>query len=178
MRSYELKEPLGYGSMADGEGHGAPSSALVWEIPWTEEPGGLQSMGSRRVRHDWATSLSLFTFMHWRRQWHPTPVFLLGESQGQEPGGLPSMGLHRVGHDWRDLAAALWLIISLLSSCCAVQQVTAYKWPFVTQVKNTGNGLVWINMVLLHALWAWKTSEVIAHKAVWSLCITLSANII
>ena len=40
-------------------------------------------MGSLRVRHDWATSLSLFTFMHWRRQWQPTPVFLPGESQGR-----------------------------------------------------------------------------------------------
>ena len=56
---------------------------LAWKIPWMEEPGGLQSMGSRRVRHDWATSLSLFTFMHWRRKWQPTPVFLPGESQGQ-----------------------------------------------------------------------------------------------
>ena len=45
-------------------------------------PGGLQSMGSLRVGHDWATSLSLFTFMHWRRKWQPTPVFLPGESQG------------------------------------------------------------------------------------------------
>ena len=59
------------------------SSTLAWKIPWTEEPGGLQSMGSRRVRHDSATSLSLFTFMHWRRKWQPTPVFLLGESRGQ-----------------------------------------------------------------------------------------------
>ena len=59
------------------------SSTLAWKTPWTEEPGGLQSMGSRRVRHDWATSLSLFTFMHWRRKWQPTPVFLPGESQGQ-----------------------------------------------------------------------------------------------
>ena len=58
------------------------SSVLAWRIPWTEEPGGLQSMGSLRVRHDWATLLSLFTFMHWRRNWQPTPVFLLGESQG------------------------------------------------------------------------------------------------
>ena len=82
------------------------SSTLAWEIPWTEEPGRLQSMGSRRVGHNWATSLSLFTFMHWRRKWQPTPVFLPGESQGQEPGGLPSMGLHRVGYNWRDLAAA------------------------------------------------------------------------
>ena len=58
------------------------SSTLAWKIPWTEEPGRLQSMGSRRVGHDWATSLSLFTFMHWRRKWQPTPVFLLGESRG------------------------------------------------------------------------------------------------
>ena len=59
------------------------SSTLAWKIPWTEEPGRLQSMGSLRVRHDWATSLSLFTFMHWRRKWQPTPVFLPGESQGR-----------------------------------------------------------------------------------------------
>ena len=58
------------------------SSTLAWKIPWAEEPGRLQSMGSRRVGHDWATSLSLFTFMHWIRQWQPTPVFLPGESQG------------------------------------------------------------------------------------------------
>ena len=56
-------------------------STLAWKIPWMEEPGRLQSMGSLRVRHDWATSLSLFTFLHWRRKWQPTPVFLPGESQ-------------------------------------------------------------------------------------------------
>ena len=59
------------------------SSPLAWKIPWTEEPGGLQSMGSQGVGHDWATSLSLFTFLHWRRKWQPTPVFLPGESQGR-----------------------------------------------------------------------------------------------
>ena len=59
------------------------SSTLVWKTPGTEEPCGLQSMGSPRVGHDWATSLSLFTFMHWRRKWQPTPVFLPGESQRQ-----------------------------------------------------------------------------------------------
>ena len=35
------------------------SSTIAWKIPWTEEPGRLQSMGSQRVGHDWATSLSL-----------------------------------------------------------------------------------------------------------------------
>ena len=81
------------------------SSTLAWRIPWMEEPGGLQSMGSRRVGLDWATSPSLFTFMHWRRKWQPTPDFLPGESQGR--GSLVgSMGSHRVGHDWSDAAAA------------------------------------------------------------------------
>ena len=59
------------------------SSTLAWKIPWTEEPGRLQSMVSLRVGQDWAASLSLFTFMHWRRKWQPTPVFLPGESQRQ-----------------------------------------------------------------------------------------------
>ena len=59
------------------------SSTLAWKIPWMKEPGRLLSMESLRVGHDWAASLSLFTFMHWRRQWQPMPVSLPGESQGQ-----------------------------------------------------------------------------------------------
>ena len=58
------------------------SSTLAWKIPWMEEPGRLQSMGLRRVRQDWVTLLSLFTFTHWRRKWQPTPV--PGEAQGQQ----------------------------------------------------------------------------------------------
>ena len=75
------------------------SSTLAWKIPWTEEPGRLQSMGSLRVGHDWATSLSLFTFMHWRRKWQPTLAWKIPGTE--EPSGLPSMGSHRVGHDKR-----------------------------------------------------------------------------
>ena len=59
------------------------SSTLAWKIPWMEEPGRLQPMGLLGVGHDWVTSLSLFTFMHWRRKWQPTAVFLPGESQGR-----------------------------------------------------------------------------------------------
>ena len=59
------------------------SSVLAWRIPGTGEPGRLQSMGLLRVGHDGETSLSLFTLMHWRRKWQPTPVFLPGESQGR-----------------------------------------------------------------------------------------------
>ena len=77
----------------------ANSSTLAWKIPWMEEPGGLQSMGSLRVRHNWATLLSFFTFMHWRRKWQLTPVFLPGESQGW--GSLVGCCLWgcTVGHD-------------------------------------------------------------------------------
>ena len=67
-------------------------STFAWEIPWMEY-GKLPFMGSRRVGHDLVTSLSLFTFMHWRKKWQPTPVFLPGESQGREPGGLLSNGV-------------------------------------------------------------------------------------
>ena len=74
------------------------SSTLAWKIPWMEEPGRLQSMGSLRVRNEWATSLSLFTFMHWRRKWQPTPVFLPGEALGR--GSL--VGCRLWGHTESD----------------------------------------------------------------------------
>ena len=113
-----------------GEGNGTPLQYSCLENPWTEEPGRLQSMRSLRVGHDWATSLSLFSFMHWRRKWQSTPVFFPGESQGrgslvgcrlwgrteldktgamqqqqripwtEKPCGLQSMGSQRVGHNW------------------------------------------------------------------------------
>ena len=75
------------------------SSTLAWKIPWTEEPGRLQSLGSLRVGQGGATSLSLFTFTHWRRKWQPTPVFLPGESQGR--GSL--VGCRLWGHTELDM---------------------------------------------------------------------------
>ena len=83
------------------------SSTLAWKIPWTEEPGGLLSMGSRRVGHDRATSLSLFTFMHWRRKWQPTLAFLPGESQGRRSlVGCCLWGRTELDTTESDLAAA------------------------------------------------------------------------
>ena len=93
------------------EGNGTPLQYSCLENPMDGGACRLQSMGSLRVGHDWATSLSLFTFMHWRRKWQPTPMSLPGESQGW--GSLvPSMGSHRVGHDWSDLAAAASIYIT------------------------------------------------------------------
>ena len=92
------------------EGNGTPLQDSCLENPWTEEPGRLQSMGSLRVRHAWMTSLSLFTFMHWRRKCTHSRVLAWRIPGTTEPGGLPSMGSHRVGHDWSDLAGALFCI--------------------------------------------------------------------
>ena len=86
------------------------SSTLAWKIPWAEEPGGLQSTGSQRVGHDWATSLSLFTFMHWRRKWQPPPVFLPGESQGRQSLVGCCLWGHRVRHGWSNEVAAAYKV--------------------------------------------------------------------
>ena len=101
------------------------SITLAWKIQRTEEPGRLQSLGSLRVRHDWVTSLSLFTFTHWRRKWQPTPVFLPGESQGR--GSL--VGCRLWGHTESDTTEATsqqhlvlysrTLFIHLLSHYCS-----------------------------------------------------------
>ena len=97
------------------------SSTLAWKIPWTEEPGRLHSMGSLRVGHDCETSLSLFTFMHWRRKWQPTPVFLPGESQGW--GSL--VGCHLWGHtesDTTEMTAVAAAVIQSVKNLPAMQE--------------------------------------------------------
>ena len=91
------------------------SSTFAWKIPWMEEPGGLQSVGSLRVGHDWASSLSLFTFtFHFHaleKEMATHPSVLAWRIPGTgEPGGLLSMGSYRIGHDWSDIAAAAHLL--------------------------------------------------------------------
>ena len=83
------------------------SSTFAWQIPWTEEPGGLQSMRSLGVRHNWVTSLFTFHFHALEKEMATHSSILAWKIPGTaEHGGLPSMGSHRVGHDWSDLAAA------------------------------------------------------------------------
>ena len=71
------------------------SSTLAWKIPWTEEPGRLESVGSLRVRHDRVTSLSHIG----EGNGNPLQCSCLENPRDREPGGLLSMGSHRVGHD-------------------------------------------------------------------------------
>ena len=100
------------------------SSTLAWRIPWTEEPGRLQSMGSQRVGHDSATSLSLFTFIHWRRKWQPTSVFLPGESQGWQS----LVGCHLWGHTESDMTEV------------TQQQQKSYFTHYENSYNNSGSG--------------------------------------
>ena len=86
------------------------SSTLAWRIPWTEEPGGLQSMGSLRVRHDWVTLLALSCIGEGNG--NPLQSSCLENPRDGGAWWLPSMGSHRVGHDWSDLAAAAAAVIT------------------------------------------------------------------
>ena len=76
------------------------SSTLAWKTPWMEEPGGLQSMGSLRLGHDWATSLSLFAFMHWRRKWQRLQCSCL---ENPRDGGAWWAAVYGVTQSWTRL---------------------------------------------------------------------------
>ena len=92
------------------KGNDTHCSILAWEIPWMEEPGGLQSMWLQRVGYSLVTKQQqqcsnyiVFIIINiafsWRTAWQPTPVFLSGESLWtEEAGGLQSIGLQSVGH--------------------------------------------------------------------------------
>ena len=114
------------------------SSPLAWKIPWTEEPGRLQSLGSRRVGHDWVTSVSLFSFMHWRRKWQHTPVFLSGDSQGR--GSL--VGCRLWGCTESDT-------MMRLSSSSSIRGWNHWRWW-----KDTGSRLSCCQFQLCHFLLA------------------------
>ena len=88
-----------------------------------------------------------FTFLHWRRKWQPTPVFFLGESQGQ----WSLVGCHlrgrRVRHDWSDLAAAAIVIIAyFLFITCALCKNLTYFW---------------------HAFYKWKENSSWYNSSIW-----------
>ena len=75
------------------------SSTLAWKIPWTEEPGGLQSMGSLGIRR--LSDLTFtFHFPALEKEMATRSSVLAWRIPGMgEPGGLLSMGSHRVGRD-------------------------------------------------------------------------------
>ena len=116
-----------------GEGYGTPLQYSCQKIPWMEEPGGLQSMGSLGVGHNWATSLSLFTFMHWRRKWLPTPVFLPGESQGRGAWWAAVSGVTQSRTRLKWLSINHLIELNILSE---ISQVQGFKWNSYLTGKN------------------------------------------
>ena len=107
------------------------SSTVAWKISWTEEPSGLQSMGSLRVWHDWETFFSLFTFMNWRRKWQPTPCSCLENPRDAGAWWASIHGVAQSQTQLSDLAAAAavekeWALITVLV------QLLSCVWVFVT----------------------------------------------
>ena len=142
-------------------------SILAWEIPWTEEPGGLQSMGRKRVRHDFMTKQqhsitepSLMGFKvgcFYNKLWYimekamaPHSSTLAWRIPGTgEPGGLPSMRSHRVGHDWSNLA---WYIISF-----SPKKGPSFKLLIILMTEGVPHRFCFINW-LLRVIWNKKLS--------------------
>ena len=109
-----------------GEGDGTPLQYSCLENSMGEE--AWQSMGSQRIRQDWATSLFAFHFHALEKEMATHSSVLAWRISGTgEPGGLPSMGSHRVGHDWSDLAAAA----AAAAAACKTQPIF-YHYPRLT----------------------------------------------
>ena len=128
------------------------SSTLAWKLPRTEEPGGLQSMGSAK---SW-TQLSDFPFtFHFHaleKEMATHSSVLARRIPGMgEPGGLPSMGSHRVGHNWSTLAAAAYVYISIFmynmckSSHYAVYRTLIYSAEVQLYVNKNGKSGIWVS---------------------------------
>ena len=118
------------------------SSTLAWKIPWAEEPGRQQSMGSRRVRHDWTPSLSLFTFMLWRRKWQPTPVFCL---ENPRDGGARWAAVYGVAQSRTQLK---WLSRSSMYENVLFLRIYSLKYLVVKDSmspisKGLGKSYIW-----------------------------------
>ena len=93
---------------------------LAWRIPWTGEPGRLQSMGLLRIGHDWGTSLFTFYFYALAKEMATHSSVLAWRIWGTgEPGGLPSIGVTR---SWTRLK---WLSSS--STVCLLNDSTMLK---------------------------------------------------
>ena len=102
------------------------SSTLAWRIPWTEEPGGLQSMGS--IESDTTKRLHFHFSLSCIGEGNGNPLqcSCLENPTDRKPCGLPSLGSHRVGHDWSDLAPAASLILWLKSKSIMISLHLTY----------------------------------------------------
>ena len=126
------------------------SSTLAWRIPWMEEPGRLWSMGSLRVRHDWATSLSLFTFMPWRRKWQHTSVFCL---ENPRDGGAWWAAVYGVTQSqirlkWLNSSNTHSPNTSKWSSKFSVMRIQSLVFTIDSTVLNWSLGYIWVHIFI------------------------------
>ena len=142
------------------------SSTLAWKIPWMEELGGLQSMGLLRVKHDWVTSLSLFTFMHWRRKWQPTPVFLPGEFQGRESlAGCRLRG--RTESDitkWLSSSSSCWMLFTVLFQ-------REYKYMLYKGLSDSTTQCIIIRYTIILKAWELEKKWALSYFPVHISCL-------
>ena len=137
------------------------SSVLAWRIPGTGEPGGLPSMGSHRVGHDWsdlaAAAMCLCILCcterkHWRRQWHPTPILLPGKSHGRRS----LVGCSPWGHEESDTTERLHFDFSLSCigegngnplqcSCLENPRDSGAWWAAIYGVAQSWTRLKWLS---------------------------------
>ena len=129
-------------------------------------------MGSLRVGHDWATSLSLFTFTLEKEMATHSNVLAWRIPRTGEPGGLPSMGSHRVGHDWSDLAAAAAVIIHT-NTFCNSQRILriSNKWLLLFLDSALHCDYVCTCCVNVCTLSAFRKAETIIAIFIFHLCI-------
>ena len=161
------------------------SSTLAWKIPWMEEPDRLQSMGSRRVVHDWATSLSLFTVMHGEGNGNPLQCSCWRIPGTGEPGGLPSMGSQRVGHDWvythteHALIKCFWLAVNS-SHFNLVKTILIYRcYCFKSFLENTMQSVSKCTVVCRNSYCAFFQMNCgfrWSGKPLWNTGVTLLKN--
>ena len=126
------------------------SSTLAWKILWMEEPGRLQSMGSLRVGHDWATSLFTFHVHALEEEMATQSSVLAWRIPGMAgPGGLPSMVLHRVRHDWSNLAFIGYININFFNLLTYIANMQSEYSPMWTFYFTSG----WSVKILTGVLW-------------------------
>ena len=159
------------------------SSTLAWKIPWTKEPGGLQSMGSWRVGHDWAFTFTLhFHALEKEMAAHSSVLAWRIPGTG-EPGRLPSLGSHRVRHDWSNLAAAANLILFSSYTCTWEQDslVQSFCIRFGSYMTLCANNPTQSH----HAVWAPSRSShclqdkipLLSHLACQAIYTVFQANV-
>ena len=138
------------------EGNGTPLQDSCLENPMDGGACRLQSMGSLRVGHNWATSLWLFTFMHWRRKWQPTPLFLL---ENPRDGGAWWAAVCGVAQSQTRLK---WLSSTDMYTLSYIKQIASGKLLY-----NTGSS-AWCSVMTLR----WRVGGKEAQEA-GDICILI-----